>query len=139
MNNQEEQQEGSQLLDIMKKNYEEEPAEDVPNKFSQNFHPLNPESFTNNMETKNPQIKNKQDTEPNYEDFLNAGGDKLISNFNKLNLGNTSSNQNQNQISPKKIEHSNFFQNPNMNMNINNKMKYVKKNSKITKMITQIL
>ena len=116
--NPEEQTAGSQLLDIMKKNYEEDQDDEVPNKFSSNFHPLNPESFNNNINSDNNKNKSKQDTDPNYDDFLNAGGDKLISGLNKLNLGNNSLNSN---ISPKKPEQSNFFQNPMMNMNMNNK------------------
>ena len=118
MNNLEEQQGESQLLGIMKKNLEEEPEDDGPNKFPQNFHPLNSEPFNNNMSQDNTLNKNKQDTEPNYDDFLNSGGDKLISGLSKLNLGNNSSNQ---VISPKKQEQSNYFQNPMINMNMNNK------------------
>ena len=114
----EEQTAESQLLDIMKKNYEEDQDEEVQNKFSSNFHPLNPESFNNNINSENIKSKPKQDIDPNYDDFLNAGGDKLISGLNKLNLGNNSLNSN---ISPKKPEQSNFFQNPMMNMNMNNK------------------
>lgn len=121
MNNQEEQQGDSHLIDIMKKHFEEEPEEDASNKFHQDLHPLNAEPY-NNLDTKNVQNKSKQDSEQNYEAFLNAGGDKLISNFNKLSLGNNTSNQNQT-ISPKKIEHSNFFQNPNINMNNKNNQK----------------
>ena len=41
MNNSEEQQGESQLLDMMKKNLEEEPEDDGPNKFPPNFQPLN--------------------------------------------------------------------------------------------------
>ena len=118
MNNLEEQQGESQLLGIMKKNLEEEPEDDGPNKFPQNFHPLNSEHFNNNISQDNNLNKNKQDTEPNYDDFLNSGGDKLISGLSKLNLGNNTSNQ---AISPKKQEQSNYFQNPMINMNMNNK------------------
>ena len=118
MNNSEEQQGESQLLDMMKKNLEEEPEDDGPNKFPPNFQPLNSEPFNNNPSQENTQNKNKQDTEPNYEDFLNSAGDKLISGLSKLNLGNNSSIQN---ISPKKQESNNYFQNPMMNMNMNNK------------------
>ena len=116
--NPEEQTAESQLLDIMKKNYEEDQDEEVQNKFSSNFHPLNPESFNNNINSENIKSKPKQDADPNYDDFLNAGGDKLISGLNKLNLGNNSLNSN---ISQKKPEQSNFFQNPLLNMNMNNK------------------
>ena len=118
MNNQEDQHGGSQLLNIMKSNLEEEQDEEETNNFSPNFQSLNSEQFNNNVnQEKN---KNKQDTSQNYDDFLNAGGDKLISNLAKLNLGNNSSNQNSN-ISPKKIESNNYFQNPMVNKNMNNK------------------
>ena len=74
--NTEEHTAGSQLLDIMKKNYEEDQDDEVPNKFSSNFHQLNPESFNNNINSENIKTKPKQDTDPNYDDFLNVGGDK---------------------------------------------------------------
>ena len=48
-NNLEVQTTGSQLLDIMKKNYEEDQDSKEPNKFSSNFSPLNPESVNNNI------------------------------------------------------------------------------------------
>ena len=118
MNSQEEQQGGSQLLNMMKKNYEKEQDDDTPSKFSQNFHPLNSESMSNNINSDNTKNKIKPESDPNYDDFLNAGGDKLISGLNKLNLGNISSNPN---TSPKKPEMNNFFQNPMMNMNLTNK------------------
>jgi hypothetical protein len=108
MSNQGEQQTESQLLDIMKKNLEEGQEEDNSNKFPPNFQPINSENIKN---------KNKQENDPNYEDFLNAGTEKLISGLNKLNLGNNSSNPT---ISPKKPESMNYFQNPMMNMNMSN-------------------
>ena len=117
MNNPEEQQEGSQFLDMMKKNYEKEQEEEIPNKFNQNFHQLDSES-PNIINSDNTKNKTKQEIDPNYDDFLNAGGEKLISGLNKLNIGNISSNPN---TSPKKPEMSNFFQNPMMNMNLGNK------------------
>ena len=110
MSNHEEPQSGSQLLNIMKKNFEEDPYEEGPNKFSPNFLPINPEHFNSNInQEKN---KPKQDTSQIYDE------EKIISSFSKLNLGNNSLNVN---ISPKKLESNNFFQNPMMNKNMNNK------------------
>ena len=114
MNNPEEQQTESPLIDIMKKRFEEDQDNESSNKFPSHFQP---ESFNNNANSENSQNKNKQENEPNY-DFLNAGGDKLISSLNQLNLGNNNSSNPS--ISPKKLE-PNFFQNPMANMNINNK------------------
>ena len=115
MSNPEEQQGGSHLLNIMKKNLDEEPEEEGPNKFSPNFHPLNSLGFNNKNNQEQSQNKTKQDTETNYDDFLNAGGDKLISGLAKLNLGNNSSQ--------KKHESNNYVQNPIMNMNSKNNQK----------------
>ena len=118
MSNQEEQPNGSQLLGIMKKNIEAEQEDDESNKFPPNFQSSNSGPFNNNINSENSQSITNQDTEPAYDDFLNVGGDKLISGLNRLNLGNNSSNQT---ISPKKIESNNFFQNPMKNLNMNNK------------------
>ena len=118
MNNSEEQHDGNPILDMMKKTYEKEQEDEIPNKFNQNFNPLNSESMCNNINSDNSKNKTKKEIDPNYDDFLNSAGDKLISSLNKLNLGNNSSNPN---ASPKKPEMSNFFQNPMMNMNLNNK------------------
>ena len=111
MSNQGEQKTGSQLLDIMNKNLEEEQVEeqeeDTSNKFGPNFQSINSENIKS---------KNKQENESNYEDFLNSGTEKLISGLNKLNLGNNSSNPT---ISPKKPESLNYFQNPMINMSMN--------------------
>ena len=110
MSNEEEPQSGSQLLNIMKKNLEEDPDEEGPNKFSPNFLPINPEQINSNIN----QEKNKpnQDTSQNYDE------EKIISSFSKLNLGNNSLNVN---ISQKKLESNNFVQNQMMNKNMNNK------------------
>ena len=70
MSNLEDQQAESQLLGIMKKNFEEEPEDDGTNKFPQNFHPLNSEPFNNNINQDNTLNKNKQDSEPNYDDKI---------------------------------------------------------------------
>jgi hypothetical protein len=110
MSNQEEQQGGSQLLNIMKNHLEEDPDEEGPNKFSPNFLPINPENFNANINQE--KSKPKQDTAQNFDE------DKIISNFSKLNLGSNPLNLN---ISPKKIESNNYFQNPMMNKNMNNK------------------
>ena len=110
MSNHEEPQSGSQLLNIMKKNLEEDPDEEGPNKFSPNFLPINPEHFNSNIDQE--KNKPKQDTSQNYDE------EKIISSFSKLNLGKNSINVN---ISPKKLESNNFFQNPMMNKNMNNK------------------
>ena len=77
MNNQGEEQTGSQLLDLMKKGLEEDQEEDTSNKFPSNFQPINSENIKNKI---------KQENDPNYKDFLNSGTEKLINDLNKLNL-----------------------------------------------------
>lgn len=117
MNNNPEQQQGeSQLLGNMKKNTEEEEDDESSNNFSSNFHSLNPESFNANNNIENNSGKNIQEVEPNYDEFLNSpSGEKLISSFAKLNLGNPGAGGNG--LSPKKNEGNNYFQNPMSNMN----------------------